>query len=81
MTTSKQRALAITPRVGDQVGPWHITDRLIRWDAEDEGWSVQVWATDQDGNRADARVVILAAMLDDPKAAAYLEVILEEALG
>ncbi|NLE22109.1 MAG: hypothetical protein GX624_04935 [Actinobacteria bacterium] len=81
MTTSRRQALAITPKVGDRVGPWRITDRLITWDAEDEGWSVQVWATGRGGDRASTRVVVLAPMLADPKAAAYLEAILEEALG
>jgi hypothetical protein len=63
---------------------WHglgPPDRLIAWDDEDEGWSLDVWAIGADGDEGWTRVVILAAMLDDPKAAAYLEIVLEGTLG
>jgi hypothetical protein len=80
MSNGKQRTAAIAPQVGDLVGPWPIIDRLIAWDDEDEGWSLDVWAINANGNEHRTHLVILPPMLDDPKSAAYLEVILEEAL-
>jgi hypothetical protein len=81
MTSGKQRVAALAPQVGDLVGPWRVVDRLIAWDDEDEGWSLDVWAIGADGDEGWTRVVTLAAMLDDPKAAAYLEIVLEETSG
>ena len=80
MTSGKRRVAALAPQVGDLVGPWRVIDRLIAWDDEDQGWSLDVWATGADGDEGWTRVVILAAMLDDPQAAAYLEIVLEETL-
>ena len=81
MTGGKQRVAALAPQVGDRVGPWRVVDRLIAWDDEDEGWSLDVWAIGADGDEGWTRVVILAPMLDEPQAAAYLEIVLEETLG
>jgi len=81
MTGGKQRVAALAPQVGDRVGPWRVVDRLIAWDDEDEGWSLDVWAIGADGGEGWTRVVILAPMLDEPQAAAYLEIVLEETLG
>ena len=35
---------ALAPQVGGLVGPWRVIDRLIAWDDEDQGWSLDVWA-------------------------------------
>ena len=44
MTDGKQRVAALAPQVGELVGPWRVVDRLIAWDDEDKGWSLDVWA-------------------------------------
>ena len=42
MTDGRQRVAALAPQVGDLVGPWRVIDRLIAWDDEDQGWSLDV---------------------------------------
>ena len=74
-----QRADAITPKVGDRVGTWTIAGRQVSYSEQEDGWAVEVWG-EKAGHRHYTKVVVLEGMLADPKAAAYLEVILEDAL-